>query len=225
MDEILLKLNERTATGKKASALRKENIIPSVVYSDGKSILTQSEEVATLKAVKTAGRHTPVELNIDGKKHLAIIKEIDVDPVKHSVRHVAFHLIKRNEIITTEVAISLTSMGESEAEKAGLVILQAIDKIDVKAKPADLPETLNVSVAKLATVDDKLTLADIKLPAGVEFADGDIDKELVLANVYEPSALQAANESAGGTAEEAAPVEESATDESASEAEKEEKKA
>lgn len=202
MDKILLKLNTRSVKGKKAAKLRKQNIIPSVVYSDGKSALTQSEEVPTLKAVKTAGRHTPVELSMDGKKHLAIIKEIDIDPVSHNVRHLAFHLIKKNEVITTEVAITLTDMGESAAEKAGLVVLQAIDKIEVKAKPDDLPETLNISVAQLATVDDKLTLADIKLPEGVEFADEDIDKELVLANVYEPSALQAANESAGGDAEE-----------------------
>jgi hypothetical protein len=45
-------------------------------------------------------------------------------------------------------------------------------------------------------------VADIKLPAGVEFDDVDQDMELVIANVYEPSALQSANEAAGGDAEE-----------------------
>ena len=54
----------------------------------------------------------------------------------------------------------------------------------------------------LETADDKISVSDIQLPNGVSFADIDQDMELVIANVYEPSALQAANEAAGGDAEE-----------------------
>ncbi len=193
--------------GKKAAKLRHAGQIPSVVYG-GKSepIATQSPAVETTKVARSAGKHTPVHLVIDGKKKLAIIKSIDVDPVKRSVRHVAFHTIKQNESIITEVPIILTGMGESAAERAGLVILQAIEHTEVKARPANLPESLEISVMELASTDDKLTLADITLPEGVEFADAEQDVTLVVANVYEPSALQAANESAGGEAESEADV-------------------
>lgn len=202
MNDILLKLDKRSVTGKKVARLRGEGVVPSVVYG-GKAepIATQSLFVETTKAVRMAGKHSPVHLIIDGKKKLAIIKSIDRDPVKHAVRHVAFHTIKQNEIITTEVPLVLVGMGESEAEKAGLVILQALEKIEIKAKPADLPEALEISIEALSSVEDKLTLADIKLPEGVQFADTEQDTELVIANVYEPSALQAANEAAGGDAE------------------------
>ncbi|HEU5121567.1 MAG TPA: 50S ribosomal protein L25 [Candidatus Saccharimonadales bacterium] len=201
MNDISLKLDERTVTGKKAARLINEGVVPSVVYG-GKSepMTTQSEFVATTKVVQAAGRHSPVHLTVNGKKKLAIIKSIDRDPVKHTLRHVAFHTIKQNEIITTEVPIMLVGMGESEAEKAGLIILQAIEKVEIKAKPAHLPEALEVSVKQLATTDDKITLADITLPDDVEFADAEQDLELVVANVYEPSALQAANDAAGGDA-------------------------
>jgi large subunit ribosomal protein L25 len=207
MNDISLKLNERTAVGKKASKLRHTGQIPSVVYG-GKSapLATQSPMVETTKVARSAGKHTPVHLVIDGKKKLAIIKSIDVDPVKHLVRHVAFHTIKQNESIVTEVPIALTGMGESTAERAGLVILQAIEHTEIKALPANLPESLEVSITDLASTDDKLTLANIVLPKGVEFADAEQDLSLVVANVYEPSALQAANESAGGEAESEADV-------------------
>ena len=203
MNDISLKLQERTLEGKKIAKLRKDGFIPSVVYG-GKSepVLTQSPLVETTKAVKAAGRHTPINLTLGTKKRLAIIKTIDMDPVKHVLRHVAFHTIKQNDIITTEVAIVLTGLGESVAERAGLIILQAIDRIEVKAKPAALPESIELSIIDLATTEDKLTIEDIKLPEGVEFADADQDMELVIANVYEPSALQAANEATGGDAEE-----------------------
>ncbi len=202
--DISLTLTERTAQGKQVKKLRAEGQVPSVVYG-GKAdpINTQSGAVETTKVARHAGKHTPINLVIDGKKKLAIIKNIDVDPVKHNVRHVAFHTIKQNEAIVTEVPIRLLGMGESAAEKAGLVVLQALEHVEIKAKPADLPEALEISIADLTTTEDKLTLGDIKLPEGVAYADIEQDLELVIANVYEPSALQAQNEAAAGDAEEA----------------------
>jgi len=208
MSSISLKLEKRTAEGKKVSALRLSGYIPSVVYG-GKTqpIMTQSKTADTAKVVSHVGKHTPLDLLIDGVKKLAIIKNIDHDPIRHSIRHVAFHTINQNDIITTEVPIVLVGQGESEAERIGLVILQALEHIEIKAKPADLPESLELSIIGLATDEDKLTVADIKLPAGVEFADVEQDLDLVIANVYEPGALQAANEAAGGDATEETEVE------------------
>ncbi len=204
MNDIALNLDKREVTGKKVAKLRHDGIVPSTVYGgSAEPINTQSEIVATTKVASVAGKHTPVHLTIDGKKKLAIIKSIDRDPVKHQVRHVAFHAVKQNDIITTEVPIQLIGLGESEAEKVGLIVLQAIEQIEIKAKPADLPEALELSIATLVSAEDKLTLGDIKLPSGVEYADMDQDLELVVANVYEPSALQAANDAAGGDAEDA----------------------
>lgn len=204
MSDITLNLDIRTVSGKKVNKLRQDGLVPSIVYGGHTDpISTQSGIVETTKVSHAAGKHTPVHLVIDGKKKLAIIKSIDVDPVKHQVRHVAFHTIKQNEVITTQVPIHLVGLGESEAEKAGLVVLQAIEHVEIKAKPADLPEALELSIADLKTDEDKLTLGDIKLPSGVEYADIEQDLELVVANVYEPSALQAANDAAGGDAEDA----------------------
>ncbi len=207
MAKITLQLAARAVEGKKVIRLRQGGIIPSVVY--GASIgtkVTQSPVGELSKVVHAAGKHTPVTLSIDGKQTLAIIKTIDRDPVKRSLRHVAFHAIKQNEVITTEVPIVLTGVGESAAEKTGLVVLQALEHVEVKAKPADLPEVIELSVKQLENEGDKLILSDIVLPAGVEFADAEIDTDMVIANVYEPSALQAANEAAGGDSEDESEV-------------------
>lgn len=201
MTNIALTLKGRTAAGKHVAKLRADGLVPSVVYGGhADPISTQSPIIETTKVAHAAGKHSPVTITIDGKKKLAIIKSIDIHPVKHHIRHIAFHTIKQNEIITTEVPIHLTGVGESEAEKAGLVVLQAIEHIQVKAKPAALPESLELSVAGLVTDEDKLTLADITLPDGVEYDDIEQDMTLVVANVYEPGALQAANDAAGGDA-------------------------
>lgn len=201
-NNISLKLDARTVTGKKVATLRKDGIVPSVVYGGNEEpFSTQSAIVETTKVAQTAGRHSPVDLLIDGKKILAIIKSIDMDPVKRTVRHIAFHTINKNDKIVTQVPIVLIGLGESAAERAGLVVLQAIEYLEVRAIPADLPESIEMSIVDLATDEDKLTVSDITLPTGVEFADHEQDMELVIANVYEPSALQAANEASGGDAE------------------------
>jgi len=207
MHEISLKLQTRTESGKQVSAVRQAGNVPSVVYGgQAEPISTQSEMGATTKVVNAAGRHSPVNLTIDGKPQLAIIKSIDFDPVKHRVRHVAFHAINKDEVITTDVPLVLVGQGESLAERAGLIVLQAIEKLEIKAKPAHLPESIEVSIVNLATTEDKITIGDLTLPEGVEFADAEQDLELVIANVYEPAALEAANEAAAGEAEDVAEV-------------------
>ena len=201
MHEIKLNLETRTAAGKKVAQLRQDGIIPSVVYGgNDEPISTQSAVVATTKVVRDAGKHTPVHLTIDGKKKLAINKDVEIDPVKHGILHIAFHAIKQSDVITTEVPIVLVGQGESEAEKAGLIVLQAIEHLEIKAKPAALPEALEISIAHLVSDEDKITVADITLPEGVEYADVEQDLDLVVANVYEPAALEAANEAAAGDA-------------------------
>lgn len=206
-DKINLTLNMRTQQGKKAAKLRKEGLVPGIIYGHGfDPIMVQSEYNVIDKVVREAGKHTPVYATIDGKKKITMIKDIDRDPVKSRIRHVSFHAVKATDAVTAEVPIRLTGEGESAAEKAGLIVLQAIDTVEIKAKPADLPEALEVSIMSLATTEDKLTLGDITLPNGVEYADAEQDLELVLANVYEPAALQAANEAVGGDAEDESEV-------------------
>ena len=203
-DKITLKIDERTVQGKKVARLRSEGLVPSVVYGHKlEPILGQAPYNEVEKVVREAGKSAPVHLTIGGKKRIALIKDIDRDPVKHEVRHVSFHAVKANDVVTAEVPIHLTGEGESAAEKAGLVVLQSLEHIEVKAKPAELPEALEASIVELAEEHDRLTLADITLPEGVEYADHEQDLGVSIANVYEPAALQAANDAAGGDAEEA----------------------
>lgn len=206
-DRVSLDLAIRTEQGKKAARLRKKGIVPGIIYGEGfDPIMVQSEYNVIEKVVREAGKHTPVYATIDGKKKIAMIKDVDRDPAKARIRHVSFHAVKANETVTAEVPIHLSGEGESAAEKAGLVVLQALETIEVKAKPADLPESLEVSIVNLAMTEDKLTLADLTLPKGVEFADAEQNLELTIVNVYEPAALQAANDAAGGDIEDVSEV-------------------
>lgn len=219
-DKLSLKLDERSVHGKKVAKLRKEGLVPAVVYGPGiDPISVQVEDGVFTKLYRQAGTYTPVHLTIGTKKKIAMIKDVDRDPVKGTVRHVSFHAVKANEPVVAEVPIHLVGEGESEAEKAGLIVLQALDKVEVKALPMDLPEAVEISIVDLKEAGEKVTLGDAKLPEGVEFIEhdsghGDETEEekphvtdLMVASVWEPAALQAANEAAAGDAEDVSEVE------------------
>ena len=223
-NKVTLVVAKRTVHGKKVKQLRKDGLIPAVVYGPGiEPMSVQITEPELKKVVKEAGKHTPVYLKGESKNRITMIKDIDLDPVKGVIRHVSFHAVKADELVTTDVAIRLVGEGESEAEKAGLIILQSLDRIEIKALPMDLPEALEVSIAHMKEEGERVTVASIKLPEGVEYVEhveqkahdddsGDEEeapsiRDLVVASVWEPGALQAANEAAAGDAEDESEVE------------------
>lgn len=232
-EKISLALDERTVQGKKVKALRQNGIVPAVVYGAGvEPINVQVEYNVMAKVYQQAGTHAPVSLTIGSKKKIAMIKDVDFGPVSGRMRHVSFHAVKASDPVVAEVPVRLLGEGESEAEKNGLIVLQTLEKIEVKALPMDLPEAVEVDIRGMKEPGDKVVLGDAKLPTGVEFVEhesghGDEDEEekphltdLQVASVWEPAALEAANAAAAGTAEDVSDVEaENGTEEATTETE------
>ena len=97
---------------------------------------------------------------------MALIKDVEFEPRKHTVLHVVFNAIAADEKQQTEVPVHLT--GEIPAEKAGLMVIRQLDVVDIEALPRDLIDELTVDASGLTEIGDKLTVADIVLPKGIE---------------------------------------------------------
>ena len=195
MAEYSLTLKKRVETGKKLKSLREAGMIPSVVYGAGEPMLAASEYVASEKVLTEAGYHSPIDLDIDGKKQLAIVKDVQLDPVSRKIVNVEFHAISADAAVEATTPIVIVNFEASEASKIyHFAMTQALEEIDVKAKPADLPKELTVDASKLKDVDDKLVLSDIVLPAGVKLADKEMSSDQVVASLYDPAAEAAARE-------------------------------
>ena len=189
MAEYKLKLEKREATGKKLKGLREKGLIPSVVYGGKEPILVASEYVPTEKVLEKAGYHSPIDLDIEGKKRLVIVKDVAIDPVSRKIMNVEFQAISAREVVEATTPIVIVNFECSEASKTfHFALNQAMEEIDVKAKPADLPKELEIDASGMKEVEDKITIADIVLPSGVEFADKELDKEQVIASLYDPAA-------------------------------------
>lgn len=203
MSEDKLSLAKRELTGKKVKSLREQGLIPSVVFGEGEPILTQSAYNETEKVLLSAGYHSPIDLDIAGKKQMALVKTVHMNPVKRTIDNVEFQAISADEIVEATTPIEIVNFEQSDANKAHLTLLQVMEEIDVKAKPADLPEAIIVDASGLKTVEDGIVVSDLKLPKGVELADKELDPEQPIANVYDP-AQEAADREAEAEADKAA---------------------
>lgn len=199
-DTIKLELTKRDVLGKKVRHLRKTGVVPAVIHDHGKpSLHVQGDTQAVLKVYQEAAKHHPVQLTADGRTFTAMIKVADFEPRKHQLNHMVFNAVKANEHVTAEVPIHARYDEGNEispAERTNLLVITNLDVITVKALPSQLPDVLYYDGEKLTNVGDHVTIADLQVPSGVELDVAD-DTQAV-ASVYEPSAVAAANDAAGG---------------------------
>ncbi len=203
MEDIILDLETRTVLGKAVKKMRKDGLVPAVIHDHGKPSIHVTGNLLDLsKAYRTAGKHRTVKLKTGSKQFTALIKGVDFDPKKHGMRHVVFNAVHANEKVTAEIPVRITFDEGNEsapAERAGLVVLHQLEAVEVEAVPSKLPDELLFNGEVLAVVGDHVTVADLIVPEGVTVKTDDSHP---LATVFEPSALQAANDAAGGDATE-----------------------
>ncbi|MBQ3320519.1 hypothetical protein IJG71_00055 [Candidatus Saccharibacteria bacterium] len=178
-----------------------------MIYGGKELVLTSSKYVATEKVLEKAGYHSPIDLDVAGKKQLAIVKNIQTNPVSRKIVNIEFQAISANEVVEATTPIKIVNFEASEAAKIyHFALNQSLEEIDIKAKPVDLPKELEVDASALKNVDDKIILSSIVLPKGVSFADKELDMEQVVASLYDPAAEAAAREAEDEAAAEAEPV-------------------
>lgn len=181
-DAINVELQPREVIKKGLRKLRDSGQLPVVIHDHGKpSTHAMGDTVQLSKTYVRAGKHHPVEITIGNVKHLALIKDVDIEPVKNRLRHIVFQAIKQDEKVEAEVPIHLD--GEIPAERAGLMVLKQLDYVTIEALPKYLIDEIKIDATGLAEIGDTITVADIKIPEGVEIMT---DPTHSIATVEEP---------------------------------------
>lgn len=147
MKTIELSAAPRTETGKKAAKQsRKSELVPAVIYGAGENIMISLGEKELKKVIYTPVVYL-VKLNVDGKVHDTIIKEVQFHPVTDRILHVDFFKVSENKPIT--VALPINLVGQAEGVKVGGKLLQVVRKIRVKGLAKDLPDAIEIDVTHL----------------------------------------------------------------------------
>lgn len=181
---LKLTVTPRTETGKAVAQLREKGFIPAVLY--GREVEPMDLSINYLdfsRAYKAAGESTLIEITPEGKKPVnVLIQDVAVHPLTGRFIHIDFYQVNMKEEIETDVPLEF--VGESEAVKAlSGVLVRSLEEVKIKCLPNNLPHALEVDLSKLATFDDAIKIADIKLPEGVQMLD---DVETIIATVAPP---------------------------------------
>ena len=184
-----LSVDERAERGTRATKhLRREGLVPGVIYGGSDDTLSFKVNSRTLRQVLVDGAALfDVKIN-GGEARPVIIKEQQYHPVREELLHIDLLEVRLDEKIHATVSIELEGVEEAPGVKEGGVLDQVTREIDIEALPTDIPENITVDVSGM-DIAATLTLAEIAAPSGVVFLDENPD-EITIATVVVPTEVE-----------------------------------
>ena len=163
---LAAKTREKSGKGP-ARQLRFKGLIPAVCYGPyDKPLHVAVDPEAIKKAIATPHKfNTVIKLQIDGDTRTVLFKSYEKDPVDGHVLHADFLEVRMDQDVVVNVPVIL--IGKPEGVTAGGILQQVARTLPVLAKPADIPEKIEVDVSALQ-IAESLHVKDVKLPAGVK---------------------------------------------------------
>lgn len=185
MGHVSLTAQNRTEFGNGPTRrLRREGLVPGIVYQDGGASLALSLPAHDLKRTLVEGRTSVIDLVVgDAKAKPVLVKDWQLHPTRGDVMHVDFQQVDLTQEIEAPIPVSL--VGNSIGVRDGGVLDQPLREVVVSALPDSLPDEIEVDVSELQ-VGDSLTVADIPAVTGVTIIT---EPETVLASVLAPTVV------------------------------------
>jgi large subunit ribosomal protein L25 len=197
-DRVTLEVSERGADqvgSRRVRRLRKEGLVPGVLYGKGSTRAILVEERALRTALTgPSGLHAIVDVVIEGQTtpHHAVLKDFQRHPIRGTLTHVDFHEVRLDRPIQATVSVQL--VGESPGSKQGGIVQQVTREIQVEALPTIIPEHIEADISALE-VGGTVRIEDLVPIEGVTYLD---DPQLVLATCSIPRGLAELDEEAEG---------------------------
>lgn len=174
---------------------RKEKRIPAVVYGAGKDqLMVLVNQIEAIKVLRDAGESTVVDLVIEGGETVnVLIHDVQLDPVSDTPIHFDFLRVDMKKLIRAHIHINF--IGEAPAIKAGHIVLNQIEGIEVESLPGALVSHLDVDTSNLVNVGDEILVSQLTVPEGIKvLTDPDQVVIAVLAHRAEKVEAQAVAE-------------------------------
>jgi large subunit ribosomal protein L25 len=168
MEEIVIQANHREVIGKKVKGLRRDGMLPAVVYGHNIEAIsiTLDMRIAS-RTLETISPSTLVVLDIDGDKHYTLVRDKQRNPVRRSIIHVDFQAVSLEETVRADVNIIL--IGEAPAIETYLgILVPSLEQLSIESLPTNLPDRIDVDISGLVEIGDSILVRDLVIPEGVE---------------------------------------------------------
>lgn len=179
-----LRASSRKIKGRKTNLLRKEKIVPAVLYGhDFDSLSIEASYSDFLKVYKIAAESSLINLEIKGKNPTkCLIYKVQRHPLTDKIIHIDFYKVKAGEKITVEVEFKF--VGTSPAVKdLGGTLVTPLSKVEVECLPEDLIHEIEVDISGLKEFGSAIRVSDLYVPSKVKILQ---DPEGIVAIIEEP---------------------------------------
>ena len=168
MKTITLQAEKRKILGKKIKSLRKQGLIPAILYGHKiKSTPLTINEKEFDQVYDEAGQTTLIDLKVqDEKAQKILIHEIQADPVSDNIIHLDLLQVKMTEKLKTEVPIETEGTAPAVTDLDGSLILNK-DTVEIECLPQDLIHKIEVDISRLKTFEDRILVKDLKVPENI----------------------------------------------------------
>ena len=160
MKSITINGSTRKVLGKKSTKeLRKQEMVPCVLYGEGEPVHFSAKELDFSKLVYTPNAHT-VKIVLEKKELDAILQDIQFHPLSDKILHVDFYQLSENKEVSMEIPVKTEGSAPGVLISGGVLILNQ-RKLKVKALPKNLPDFITADISKLE-LGDKLYSSELK---------------------------------------------------------------
>lgn len=212
MSSISLDTQTRSDFGKGASRrLRREELIPAIVYGGGSDPAAVTVEQRVIKKYlnNDAFYSAVLNLNVDGKREKVILRDLQHHPYKSIIMHIDFLRVRSDQEITVRVPLHFIGEEECVGVKEGGALSRIDVEIEVACLPGDLPEYIEVDVSALE-LGSSIHMSEVTLPENVRsvaLSHGE-DHDRAIVSVHATRAAVETDEEEGGEGDEAEASEE-----------------
>ena len=197
-DVLTLAAEARDRAGKGASrAQRREGRVPAVVYGNKESAVPIHVEEKRLVKMLQSGHfmNSVVEIELDGKTHRTLPRDVQYHPVSDRPIHVDFLRVTNKTVVTVNVPVRFENEDASPGLKRGGVLNVVRHEIELQCQADSIPDEVLVDVTGF-DVGDSIHVSVVKLPKGVSTV---IDRDFTIATIVAPSSLKSDADAAGDT--------------------------
>jgi large subunit ribosomal protein L25 len=167
MDNRALSADTRLTRGNQVKAIRRQGIVPAVLYGsgiDGLAIQVDGKELETL--LGRVGASSLITLKVEGEEHQVLVRDVQRDVIRRDLLHIDFLKVAMDVKIRTSVPVELINEAPAVKEHGGILVT-GVTEIEVEALPGDLPDRIVVDLTPLAEIDDSVTVGELDLGEGV----------------------------------------------------------
>jgi len=185
MEKIVIQATPRTVIGKQVRALRREGLLPAVLYGPHINPINITMEAHSSSLIlKHLTGSSLVTIELEGKEYPALVREKQRNFITNNLLHVDFQVVSMTETLRTKVGIHL--VGEAPVVSAfDAILINGLEELEVECLPADLPERIIVDISSLQNIGNAIHVRDIQISEKIEILD-DKDEMIVLAtSTYE----------------------------------------